>query len=411
MYILICLTVKIIHSLKYMTVPKIVFIVPYRNRPQHKFFFCNYLPSIMPEENYEIYFSHQCDARSFNRGATKNIGFIAVKEKYPQHYKDITFVFNDIDTIPFNYIFDYETTHGVVKHFYGFKYALGGIVSIKGSDFEATNGYPNFWGWGMEDNVLQKRCENMGLHIDRSHFYSIGNPNILQLFDGVTRLINRKDPWRATHDNGIDGVRSINTLAFTIDNESHNPLDNVNVVENEKIFFINISTFMTGTRFEHDNYYEYDLREPPRKIIHPDRVKTKKSPTITNDWSNIPFYPTAEKKREMINQYGKENAEKIIEYSYHNSVDPNTPVIPPEMQQHRHSHPHPHNRPVAQSFSSKIENQLAQIQRYNEYMKQINSNRRIEPPGVNKFSPEYARLIGAKSRATASANVRLGGVY
>ena len=45
-------------------VPKIVFIVPYRNRPQHKFFFSNYLNSIMntstnanitnTSSNYEI---------------------------------------------------------------------------------------------------------------------------------------------------------------------------------------------------------------------------------------------------------------------------------------------------------------------------------------------------------------------
>ena len=128
-------------------IPKIVFIIPYRNRPQHKFFFSNYLSTIMDGRNdYELFFSHQCDVRSFNRGGTKNIGFLAIKAKYPNDYKDITFVFNDIDTVPFSTIFDFETVPGVVKHFYGFKYALGGIVALKGSDFEATNGYPNFWG-------------------------------------------------------------------------------------------------------------------------------------------------------------------------------------------------------------------------------------------------------------------------
>ena len=147
-------------------IPKRVFIVPYRNRPQHKFFFSKYMSFILEDkDDYEILFSHQCDARTFNRGASKNIGFIAVKNKYPQHYKDITIIFNDVDTIPFTKIFDYDTTQGVVKHYYGYKYALGGIVVIKGGDFEKINGFPCYWGWGMEDNALQKRCERYNITI------------------------------------------------------------------------------------------------------------------------------------------------------------------------------------------------------------------------------------------------------
>ena len=90
-------------------VPQKIFIVPYRSRIQHKFFLSKYMTFLLEDEapgNYEIYFSHQCDARTFNRGAIKDIGFIAVRNKYPQHYKDITFVFNDVDTIPFSKIFD-----------------------------------------------------------------------------------------------------------------------------------------------------------------------------------------------------------------------------------------------------------------------------------------------------------------
>jgi hypothetical protein len=382
------------------SVPKIVFIVPYRNRPQHKFFFSNYVTTILSDrDDYEIYFSHQCDPRSFNRGGTKNIGFLAIKNKYPNDYKNITFVFNDVDTIPFANLFDYETVPGIVKHFYGFKYALGGIVSIKGSDFEATNGYPNFWGWGMEDNVLQTRCEKIGLKVDRSQFFPIGNPNILQLFDGVTRIINRKDPWRAQHDDGIDGIRTIHKLSYTIDTESTNPLDNIHVVSFDKLFIINISTFMTGTVFENDNYHKYDLREPKRKIIHPDRIGTKKVESLTDDWSNIPFYPTSEKKKEMVQKYGEKAANEIIQYSYENSTDPTKEVMPPSMPP-----PPPQN-------INQHQQQLLQIQQYNEAMRKMNSSQRMIPPNINKFSPAYSRIIAAKPKATASANIRLGGVY
>ena len=77
-------------------VPKKVFIVPYRNRPQHKFFFSKYMSYILEDtDDYEIFFSHQCDSRTFNRGAAKNIGFLAVKEKYPHDYKNITFNCNN----------------------------------------------------------------------------------------------------------------------------------------------------------------------------------------------------------------------------------------------------------------------------------------------------------------------------
>ena len=382
--------------------PKFVFIVPYRNRFQHKYYFSTYITAILKDvtDPYEIYFSHQCDARSFNRGATKNIGFLAVKAKYPNHYKDMTFVFNDIDTLPFSNIFDYQTRPGVVKHFYGFEYALGGIVSITGADFEATNGFPNFWGWGMEDNVLQTRCNKIGLQVDRSQFFPIGSPNILQLFDGVSRLINRKDPWRAQHDNGVDGLRSIHKLDLSIDTESLNPLDNIHVVNSDKIFVINITTFMTAIRFEHDNYVEYDLREPARKIIHPDRISTKKLNITTDNWTNIPFYPTAERKREMIHQYGKDKAEEIIEYSYNNSTDPTREVMPP-------------SPPSQASRQQQIQqlSQLQQIQQYNEQMRQQNSNARMIPPNINKFSPAYSRIIAAKPKAGKSANIRLGGLY
>jgi hypothetical protein len=282
-------------------IPKRVFIVPYRNRKQQKFFFCKYMSYLLEDTNdYEIYFSHQSDKRSFNRGATKNIGFLAIKRKYPNDYKNISFIFNDVDTMPFNKIFDYDTSEGVIKHYYGFKFTLGGIVVIKGSDFEKINGFPNYWGYGMEDNCLQKRAGVNNLKIDRRHFYSIGSPEILQLFDGISRIISKKDPWRLQNDNGLEGLNTINKLMYSIDTTSSNESDNEFTVNNPQIYIINISYFLTGVSYESEDYYNYDLREPPRKIIHPSKIiQTGKTTVTTDDWTNIPHYPTQQERIEL----------------------------------------------------------------------------------------------------------------
>jgi len=362
-------------------VPKKVFIVPYRSRIHHKFFFCKYMSFILEnDDDYEIYFSHQCDARNFNRGATKNVGFLAMKQKYPNDYKNITFIFNDVDTIPFNKIFDYETTPGVVKHYYGFTYTLGGIVVIKGGDFEMINGYPNFWGWGNEDNCLQKRCERFRIKIDRSVFYPIGSPEILQLFDGISRIISKKDPWRMKYDDGSDGIRSLHKLYYTIDNESKNPADNVFSIANDKIFFINIATFLACLRHEEDDYYSYDLREPARKIIHPNKLrKTTKTFTSPDDWRNIPYYS---KQPESASSVEKDNiamAEHITN-------------IEREMTMQKQSH----------EFNNQMNQQI-------QHLQDATYAPRVKTP-TNVFSQEYARQINQRPLAMPSARIGLGGL-
>ena len=279
---------------EFATCPKRVFIVPYRDRIQQKFFFSQQMSFILIKEtDYEILFIHQADERNFNRGAMKNIGFLAVKNKYPDNYKDITLIFNDVDTIPFHRLFDYETSKGIVKHYYGFETALGGIVVIKAADFELINGFPNYWGWGMEDACLQKRCFNHKLIIDRKQFYPIGSPEILQLFDGVARLVSRKDPQRMKTDRGIDGIQTIYNLNYTVDaeNESLNPADNIFLTNNTNIKMVNVKTFLTGVKFESDQYHHYDLREPVSKIVFPTSQMTNKTTIPTQEWKNIPYYP------------------------------------------------------------------------------------------------------------------------
>jgi hypothetical protein len=98
----------------------------------------------------------------------------------------------------------------------------------------------------------------------------------------------------------------------------------------------------------------------------------------------------------MIEEYGEKDANEIIEYSYEHSVDPSKEVVPNNLRAEYNLHSN---------------NALAKIQQYNEAMRQMNSNNRIIPPGINRYSPVYGQVIAAKPRASASANIRMGGIY
>ena len=195
--------------------PKLVFVVPYRDRDQHLAFFRNHMTTIilkdLPQESYQILIVQQNDSRSFNRGAMKNIGFRHIRDKYPKDYDKITLVFNDVDTMPYTNILNYETTRGIVKHFYGYTFALGGIFSINAKDFEETGGFPNFWAWGYEDNAMNERVIARNLTIDRSTFFPIMDKNILQLKDGVTRLVNRGE-YDSYKKNNMDSLVDIHNI-------------------------------------------------------------------------------------------------------------------------------------------------------------------------------------------------------
>jgi hypothetical protein len=145
--------------------------------------------------------------------------------------------------------FPYETTPGTVKHFYGYKFALGGIVSINARDFETVNGYPNLWAWGFEDNMLQQRVLSTSrMTIDRSRFYQILDKNILQLKDGVERTVNRGefDRYLEKTTEGIDSIRS---LQYQVEEETG---------------FVHVNTFETGKVFDPSKNKIHDLRSGNR---------------------------------------------------------------------------------------------------------------------------------------------------
>ena len=253
------------------TIPKIIFIVPYRDRRQEKRIFSVYMKYIMEDydkNDYEIYYSHQIDARPFNRGATKNIGFLVMKKKYPNDYQNITFVFNDVDTVPVKKnTFDYATTKGIVKHFYGFTFTLGGIFSIVGSDFEKCNGFPNNWGWGLEDNAMNDRVLLNELIINRQQFYPRDTRDVLHLFDTPNRIINNKEPGNYSSKNLNDNLNNIHELEYiiepntTLDEPSSETNDGTirNIIKissiEQKEYMINISNFRTFVNPANEIFY------------------------------------------------------------------------------------------------------------------------------------------------------------
>ena len=262
-------------------IPKLIFIIPYRNREKEKMHFSIYMKYIMEDYDkdfYEIYYSHQTDDRPFNRGATKNIGFIAMKKKYPNDYKNITFIFNDIDTIPaFKNTFNYSTTTGLVKHFYGFTFTLGGIFSITGGDFEKCNGFPNNWGWGLEDNAMYDRVLLHEIQVDRTQFFPLNSKEVIHLYDTPNRLINNKEPGNYINKNLRDNLANIYELNYVIENNyaSDTNTDTQDTTSNkissisQNEYIIKIINFRTFVNPANEIFYNqntfYDMKLIPDK--------------------------------------------------------------------------------------------------------------------------------------------------
>jgi hypothetical protein len=235
----------------------------------------------------------------------------------------------------------------------------------------------------------------------------------------------------------MDGLRTISQLKYTIDDKSDNPTDNIFVVHNENIKVVNIKSFLTHIPFGTEEYYNYDLREPKRKIINPDRIKeTKKSVISTTDWTNIPHYPTTMEKRENVVKYLMQMGRPVPPELLKKIQEDKIKAIEDDVfnkssnvnEEDQESHDLPSENLIGYyKYHQQKQQQFQQpnMQNYNQIRQPIYQNyiqnghiskipvqmqRRPQPP-PNKFSHQYAAYVGVKSRAQASARVGLGGVF
>jgi hypothetical protein len=219
--------------------PDKFFIIPYRNREYQLEVFINHMTKLLEGENYQLLFIHQKDNRHFNRGAMKNIGFLYIKDKYPDTYQDKTLIFHDVDcVIVKKEDADFNTKRNFAKHNFGYKAckrikALGGIVTMTSYDFERTKGFLNLWTWGLEDNSLMKRCLGLKINIDYNSFHPINCREVVSFRHDNKREMNNdytfNNFWKGVNkDNGFKTIKNLNYTFEKI---------------RDKAYFVNVNSF------------------------------------------------------------------------------------------------------------------------------------------------------------------------
>jgi beta-1,4-galactosyltransferase 1 len=190
------------------------FIIPYRNRREHLDEFIRRFSEIMKQNSeldIEFFIIHQMNGDDFNKGALLNIGFLEVCKIRP----DGLFVFHDVDIYPIYWgSIKYDINKNTVGHPIGSKNTdFGGICCFWKEEFEKINGFPNYYGWGIEDVTIMYRVMKYNIPIDENNIVSFNDNKKCYLPKYYKNLEKEKR------------TAEINTLL-------HNEEQNTNIIKN-----------------------------------------------------------------------------------------------------------------------------------------------------------------------------------
>lgn len=150
-------------------------VVPYRDRSEHLDLFLQHMHPFLQRQQlqYGVFVVEQSERHAFNRAKLFNIGFAEAlaRDSY------CCFVFHDVDLLPIDarnvYRCERFPRHlssaiDVFRFVLPYPDLFGGAVAVRADQFRELNGFSNeFFGWGGEDDDLQRRIRARGLSVIR----------------------------------------------------------------------------------------------------------------------------------------------------------------------------------------------------------------------------------------------------
>jgi hypothetical protein len=203
--------------------PRLLIVVPYRDRPQHLRQFIPHVRAYFARDkrdkeiDYRVLVIEQTNGLPFNLGALRNIGFElgGVETDYT--------CFHDVDYLPIWADYSWsDAPAGIV--WYGAELRpiapgrsktqmghnlnefFGGVILTPNDLFRKVDGFSNtYWGWGAEDNDLRCRFRATGVEMQRRRGTFMALPHDHRGFNvdaemnaiGVTNEVLFKARWES----------------------------------------------------------------------------------------------------------------------------------------------------------------------------------------------------------------------